>query len=226
MSTMYQYVSFEWASKDKVQACWYSNPMRGFMRVSRLFAERPQDNPPSLHDDLRGHGSLWLYVRESLQSERGAMGGIPMPSRKFMNELLTFMSSGEDSPTCFIPLGPAAQPMIQAIGRTAHEINRTYCQVIGFPAHPKWDKCELVHQQSICQGVGAALRGSSPRQNHESWMRAKLEDGWEYGPVKNIAAKTHDQLVPYDQLKPEQLVQGELFYTAVRETFKTLVGVC
>lgn len=40
----------------------------------------------------------------------------------------------------------------------------------------------------------------TPEQNHKNWMKMKLEQGWVYGPVKDFEAKTHPDLVPFNQL--------------------------
>lgn len=40
----------------------------------------------------------------------------------------------------------------------------------------------------------------TPEQNHENWMRYKLANGWRHGPTKDEAAKTHPDLVPFDEL--------------------------
>ena len=41
---------------------------------------------------------------------------------------------------------------------------------------------------------------ATPEMNHENWMRMKKEQGWKYGKVKDFEAKTHPDLIPYDQL--------------------------
>ncbi len=40
----------------------------------------------------------------------------------------------------------------------------------------------------------------TPEMAHELWMKDRIEHGWVYGAVKNKEAKTHPDLVPYDQL--------------------------
>ncbi len=37
--------------------------------------------------------------------------------------------------------------------------------------------------------------------NHENWMTMKKQQGWKYGRVKDFEAKTHPDLVPYEQLE-------------------------
>jgi len=38
------------------------------------------------------------------------------------------------------------------------------------------------------------------RQEHERWMKAKLDDGWRFGRPRNDELKLHDQLVPWEEL--------------------------
>lgn len=38
------------------------------------------------------------------------------------------------------------------------------------------------------------------RAEHDRWMVAKLADGWEYGAVRDDAARLHPDIVPYDSL--------------------------
>lgn len=35
---------------------------------------------------------------------------------------------------------------------------------------------------------------------HDIWAKARLEEGWRYGPVRDNAAKTNPCLVPYENL--------------------------
>jgi len=35
---------------------------------------------------------------------------------------------------------------------------------------------------------------------HKVWMEGKLRDGWKYGPVTDKTSKTHNCLVPYNEL--------------------------
>ena len=43
-------------------------------------------------------------------------------------------------------------------------------------------------------------RNESPRELHEAWVRAYEAMGWRYGPVRDREAKTHPDMVPYDDL--------------------------
>jgi hypothetical protein len=45
-----------------------------------------------------------------------------------------------------------------------------------------------------------ALIEEIARGSHESWRKAKEEQGWTYGPIRNDALKVHNLLKPYDEL--------------------------
>ena len=41
------------------------------------------------------------------------------------------------------------------------------------------------------------------KNTHDIWAKARMEEGWIFGPVRSDAEKTNPCLVPYDEL-PEQ----------------------
>jgi hypothetical protein len=50
-------------------------------------------------------------------------------------------------------------------------------------------------------------RSGSPEELHQSWLDAYEDMGWVYGENYDAAAKTHPDMVPYDQL--DQLEQDK-----------------
>ena len=44
------------------------------------------------------------------------------------------------------------------------------------------------------------LRSSSPAELHGGWVQAYIDMGWTYGPERDLALKTHPDMVPYSQL--------------------------
>ncbi len=56
-------------------------------------------------------------------------------------------------------------------------------------------------------GELAALTELLARNTHEVWAQRKLSEGWVYGALLDLAAKTHPSLIPY-----EQLSEGEKEY--------------
>lgn len=101
---------------------------------------------------------------------------------------------------------------VEGIARVCHEANRAWQTVIGDPAvSPGWDEAPEWQRSSACEGVRAAIAGATSRGLHEGWVRAKLDDGWVLGPVKDADARTHPCLVPYDELPADQRVKDRLF---------------
>ena len=43
-------------------------------------------------------------------------------------------------------------------------------------------------------------RSGSPEELHGSWVQAYIDMGWKYGPERDVAEKTHPDMVPYAQV--------------------------
>lgn len=52
---------------------------------------------------------------------------------------------------------------------------------------------------------------TTPEAEHESWMRAYDAMGWQYGPVRDPVAKTHPDMVPFDQLPKLEQEKDAIF---------------
>ena len=107
---------------------------------------------------------------------------------------------------------------IEQIARVCHEANRGYCESIGDPSQKSWDNAEEWQRQSAIAGVKFTLDNpqAPASAQHENWMADKIQDGWEYGPVKNPAIKQHPCLVPYAALPLEQRLKDHLFKAVVK----------
>ncbi len=103
------------------------------------------------------------------------------------------------------------------IARARYEANRAYQLALGEEPSPHWEAAPQWLKDSALQGV--RYRIDHPRATssdmHEQWMRKRLSRGWTLGPVKDESAKTHPNLVPYDQLPAEQRRKDLLFSTIV-----------
>ena len=106
------------------------------------------------------------------------------------------------------------------IAQICHDANRAYCRVIGDYSQQSWDEAEQWQRDSAVKGVEFALANptASPADQHESWVQAKLKDGWNFGPVKDAEKKTHPCIIPYHGLPIEQRVKDHLF--------KAIVNAC
>lgn len=104
---------------------------------------------------------------------------------------------------------------VQACARAAHEANRAYCIALGDHLQVSWDDAPEEHRISMRIGARLALGGSTPEQQHESWLAEKIAAGWTYGPVKLVDAKTHPCLMPYSDLPAAQKAKDALFIAVV-----------
>lgn len=115
---------------------------------------------------------------------------------------------------------------VTQIARICHELNRAYCQQIDDNSQLPWDDAPEWQRTSAVNGVQFhfANPNAGPAASHESWLKEKTEQGWEYGPTKDVERKLHPCFVPYDQLPLEQKLKDTLFLSVVHALLP-LVGV-
>ena len=105
------------------------------------------------------------------------------------------------------------------IATICHAANGALRVVLGESPSPNWIDLDSESKLSVIEGVQHALSGKTSEELHESWCRYKEDHGWKYGPVQNAEAKTHPNLVAYDQLPESQKLKDALF-KAIVEVFK------
>ena len=54
-------------------------------------------------------------------------------------------------------------------------------------------------------------RSADPEALHDDWVRAYVTMGWTYGYVRDLAAKTHPDMVPFDQLEQREQDKDAVF---------------
>jgi hypothetical protein len=54
-------------------------------------------------------------------------------------------------------------------------------------------------------------RKTSPKELHDDWVKAYETMGWAYGPERDPVAKTHPDMVPYDELESRERDKDEVF---------------
>ena len=106
------------------------------------------------------------------------------------------------------------------IARVCHEANRAWCEANGDHSQKSWDDAEDWQRIAAIRGVAEALQNPDADEGstHQTWMDAKLADGWTYGEVKDGAKKTHPSLVPFDELPHVEQVKDRLFHAVVQAT--------
>lgn len=106
---------------------------------------------------------------------------------------------------------------IESIARVCHEANKAYCESIDDLSQESWEISPKWQRESAINGVNYHLSGDrTPEQSHESWLKEKTEQGWVYGGIKDVVAKTHPCCIPYDQLPEPQKAKDRLFGAIVK----------
>lgn len=52
---------------------------------------------------------------------------------------------------------------------------------------------------------------TTPEAEHDSWMRAYKAMGWKYGERRDPIAKTHPDMVPFEQLSASEQIKDAIF---------------
>ena len=83
------------------------------------------------------------------------------------------------------------QPLPHQIAKTCHEVNKAFCESIGDDSQLSWDEAEEWQRQSAIAGVRYRIDNpdGKPEDQHISWLKDTLKDGWKFGTVKNAEKK-------------------------------------
>jgi hypothetical protein len=101
----------------------------------------------------------------------------------------------------------------EKIAEVCHEANRALCRAFGDDSQKPWAEAPENIKASAVDGVRLYHQkpDTTPEDSHRNWCEFKVADGWTYGPEKDMDAKTHPCLVPYDGLPPEQRAKDYVF---------------
>lgn len=107
--------------------------------------------------------------------------------------------------------------IVTLAAKTAHEVNRAYCQGLGDDSQVPWEDAPEWQRTSALNGVnGILVDGNSPEESHEVWLTEKRNTGWRYGPVKDPEKKEHPCFLPYHELPDAQRFKDTLFVATVK----------
>lgn len=115
---------------------------------------------------------------------------------------------------------------VEQAARIAHEVNRAYCESQNDFSQVQWREAPQWQKNSAVNGINLHWQAMSdgkelpPSASHDSWLKEKLDNGWKYGPVKDVEKKEHPCCVPYDELPLAQKVKDFLFGAVARSTFE------
>lgn len=87
-----------------------------------------------------------------------------------------------------------------------YEAARLAAKAAGAPIVPEsWSARDRKFQEQflkIIEQETGPERIADAEKLHESWAKAYQDMGWQYGPERDVGAKTHPDLVPFDELDP------------------------
>ena len=117
-----------------------------------------------------------------------------------------------------------SEDVILLAAQCAHEANRAYCQKLGDTSQLPWNEAPEWQRDMEISGVRAIAKQPfvSAEQSHNNWLKIKEDDGWVYGPAKDIEKKQHPCIVPYWELPQEQQDKNKLFGATVRAVLSAL----
>lgn len=104
------------------------------------------------------------------------------------------------------------------IAKVCHQANKALCESNNDYSHLDWEKeINSGKQESTLNGVNFRILNPNLgfEDQHNAWMKDKLENGWTYGEEKNVEKKKHPCLVPYNQLSEFQKMKDKLFIAIV-----------
>jgi len=109
------------------------------------------------------------------------------------------------------------QSIVEQIAQVAHEANRAYCESIGDRTQRPWAESEEWQRLSAINGVKFVVQNphAMPAETHHNWFTEKQNDGWTYGPEKDVNNKRHPCMVPYKELPEHQKVKDTVFRSIV-----------
>lgn len=106
---------------------------------------------------------------------------------------------------------------IHQLAEFAYVINKAYCESIGDFSQPEWSEVDFDSQFIYLLNVTRNLKKEmTPEEAHNVWMKVRKSEGWVYGPIKDLAAKTHPCMVPWNEVPQEQKIKDFLFLAVLK----------
>lgn len=96
-----------------------------------------------------------------------------------------------------------------------YEAARLQAMAMDAPIVPEpWEEREPAFRSQMLEVIDMMCgpdRKSSPEELHDDWVRAYEAMGWRYGPVRDPKAKTHPDMVPFDELGFREQIKDAVF---------------
>ena len=96
-----------------------------------------------------------------------------------------------------------------------YEGARLQAQAVDAPIVPEpwWERDTAFQEQflAVIEMMCGPDRKTSPEELHDDWVRAYEAMGWTYGPVRDVEAKAHPDMVPYWDLERRERDKDAVF---------------
>jgi hypothetical protein len=84
------------------------------------------------------------------------------------------------------------------------------------PINPEpWEERDERFRKNMIRAVSLQCgkgRLVSPKKLHDAWVVAYEKMGWKYGPVRDVSAKTHPDMVPFNKLGRKEQEKDWVFF--------------
>lgn len=90
------------------------------------------------------------------------------------------------------------------------------------PDYPEWSDAEDWMRASSIESVEFVLQNPDAGQGaqHEQWMEQKKRDGWVWGEIKDVDAKTHPMLVLFEELPEDERTKDAILIALAKALSK------
>jgi len=82
----------------------------------------------------------------------------------------------------------------------------------------KWEKRDEKFRKQMIEVVKKYLlmkKLPTPKEAHNSWVKAYLKMGWKYGEKRDVKKKMHPDLVPFDKLPKDEKDKDAIFLALI-----------
>ena len=97
-----------------------------------------------------------------------------------------------------------------------YEAARIENQAAKRPINPeRWDHRDRAFRDNMIKAVKRQCgknRLTSPKKLHDEWVKAYEKMGWKYGRKRDVKAKTHPDMVPFNKLGRKEQEKDWVFF--------------
>ena len=98
----------------------------------------------------------------------------------------------------------------------AYEAARVENAMAKRPINPEpWEERDIKFRKNMIEAVAKQCgknRLTSPKKLHDAWVVAYEKMGWKYGKKRDVKAKTHPDMVPFNKLGRKEQEKDWVFF--------------